>query len=121
MNQLHDPKIDLSLILLAENSQAIIEQKLAPDNHVIRKLVDERRQLKANIQIQKTQIEATLASTDSIVEKLNDEAEAFVKAWITELKALPWALSILKMSAFVKFSSIKSYPKPGISKTTRLL
>ena len=56
MNQLHNPKIDLSLNLLAENSNSIVEQKMAPDNNLIRTLVDERRQIKADIQIQKTQI-----------------------------------------------------------------
>jgi len=63
MNQLRNPKIDLSLTLLAENSKAIVEQKLSPDNNVIRALVDERRQIKADIQIQKTQIDAAFNTT----------------------------------------------------------
>ena len=54
MNQLRNPKIDLSLTLLAENSRAIVGQKVAPDPNVIRILVDERRQIKADIQIQNT-------------------------------------------------------------------
>ena len=87
MNQLSNPKIDLSLTLLAENSKAIVEQKIAPDNNLIRTLVDERRQIKADIQIEKTQFDTTIASRDSISDKLNEEAEDFVATWITGLKS----------------------------------
>ena len=73
MNQLRNPKIDLSLTLLAENSKAIVEQKLSPDSNVIRALVDERRQIKADIQIQKTQIDAAFTSTDSISDEMNED------------------------------------------------
>ena len=89
MNQLRNPKIDLSLTLLAENSKAIVEQKLSPDSNVIRALVDERRQIKADIQIQKTQFDAAFTSTDSISDEMNEEAEDFVANWITGLKSAP--------------------------------
>ena len=89
MNQLGNPKIDLSLTLLAKNSKTIVEQELSPDNNVIRALVDERRQIKADIQIQNTKIDATLASTDSITDALNEEAENFVANWINGLKSAP--------------------------------
>ena len=87
MNQLTNPKINLSLTLLAENSKAIVEQKMVPETNLIRTLVDERRQIKADIESHKTQIAAKDASSGSISDRLNDEADEFVTTWITELKS----------------------------------
>ena len=111
MNQLRNPKIDLSLTLLAENSKAIVEQKLSPDSNVIRALVDERRQIKADIQIQKTQFDAAFTSTDSISDEMNEEAEDFVANWITGLKSAPVSIVDFENEHFCEIFLDQILPK----------
>ena len=120
MNQLRNPKIDLSLTLLVENSKAIVGQKLAPDNDIIRTLVDERRQIKADMQIQKTQTAATAASPDSISDRLNDEAEDFVTTWITELKSAPIGTVNFENEHFCQIFLDQILPNAWHFKTMRL-
>lgn len=86
MNHLLNPKIDFLFAQLADNSRAIQEHKTSPNNNVIRTLIDERRQIKADIQIQKTKACAQSYSAIEFSAEFTDEADAVIKTWSDRLK-----------------------------------
>jgi len=87
MNQLQTPKINFLFTELTENSKAIVEQKLLNDDDVIRTLVDERRQIKADIQIQKTTTVTALTDENGLFDQFGEEADDFARTWTSRLKS----------------------------------